>query len=348
MRDGKIAILRSDDRSLRLDRAAIYQGDALAAYDGWLPPTVIVSDGPYGLGKYPGEPASPDGLAEWYAPHAAAWAKHAKPDTTLWFWNSEIGWAKAHPALEMHGWRYEETVVWDKGLAHIAGNVNSRTIRGLPVVTEIAVRYTRKVALRTRDGAMASLKDWLREEWRRSGLPLSQSNTACGVANAATRKYLTGCHLWYCPPGEAVVAMAQWCERFGAKSPSPYFSIDGVTPPSASQWERLRAKWNHVHALTNVWRESPVHGPERIKHPRCAGALHANQKPLALMTRQILASSDPGDAVWEPFGGLMSASVAAVRARRIAHAAETDADYFAAGALRLRGELTQAPARTAS
>ena len=94
MRDGKIAILRSDDRSLRLDRAAIYQGDALAAYDGWLPPTVIVSDGPYGLGKYPGEPASPDGLAEWYAPHAAAWAEDAKPDTTLWFWNSEIGWAE--------------------------------------------------------------------------------------------------------------------------------------------------------------------------------------------------------------------------------------------------------------
>ncbi len=348
MRDGKLAFVRSDDRSLRLGRASAYQGDALSAYGGWLAPTVIVSDGPYGLGKYPGEPTSPDGLAEWYAPHAAAWAKYAKPDTTLWFWNSEIGWAKAHSALELNGWRYEETVVWDKGVSHIAGNVNSRTIRGLPIVTEIAVRYTRRATLRAKNGVEASLQDWLRDEWRRSGLPLSHSNMACGVANAATRKYLTRCHLWYCPPGDAVVAMAGWCERFGAKTARPYFSLNGVHPPTAVQWDRLRAKWTHVHALTNVWREPPARGAERIEHPRRAGALHANQKPLTLMTRQILASSDADNVVWEPFGGLMSASVAALRTGRIAHAAEIDADYFAAGAARLRAELGQAPMRAAS
>ena len=153
MRERKLGLLRSDDRSLRFERASLYRGDALAAYDGWLAPTVIVSDGPYGLGKFPGEPTSPDALAEWYAPHAAAWARFSKPNTTLWFWSSEIGWAKAHPALELNGWRYEETAIWDKGIAHVAGNVNSRTIRGLPVVTEIAVRYTRKATLPTQGGA---------------------------------------------------------------------------------------------------------------------------------------------------------------------------------------------------
>lgn len=352
MRDGQLALIRSEDPSLRLGRASVYKGDALHAYDGWLAPTVIVSDGPYGLGKFPGEPASPEALAEWYAPHAAAWARRAKPDTTLWFWNSEIGWAKAHPALEMHGWRYEETVVWDKGLAHIAGNVNSRTIRGLPIVTEIAVRYTRKTTLRSEDGAELSLQQWLRAEWRRSGLPLSQANAACGVANAATRKYLTACSLWYCPPGEAVAAMAQWCARFGAKTTRPYFSIDGVNPPKAAEWDRLRAKWNHAHALTNVWREPPARGAERVERPGGKRALHANQKPVSLMARQIAASSDPGDVVWEPFGGLMSASVAALRTDRIAHAAETDADFFEAGAARLRAELLrdrrEAPQRAAS
>ena len=74
MRERKLGLLRPDDRSLRFERASLYRGDALAAYDGWLAPTVIVSDGPYGLGKFPGEPTSPDALAEWYAPHAAAWA----------------------------------------------------------------------------------------------------------------------------------------------------------------------------------------------------------------------------------------------------------------------------------
>jgi hypothetical protein len=304
-------------------------------------PTVIISDGPYGLGKFPGEPISPDGLAEWYAPHAAAWAKHSEPFTTLWFWNSELGWAKAHPALEMNGWQYEEAVVWDKGIAHIAGNVNSRTIRGMPVVTELAVRYTRKATLPGVDGHQLPLKQWLRAEWQRSGLPLYQSNEACGVINAATRKYLTQCHMWYFPPGEAVVAMSRWCAEYGAKTDRPYFSLDGIASPTAMAWDKMRAKWTHVHALTNVWREPPVHGAERVKALSGSGYLHANQKPLALMQRQILAATDVNDVVWEPFGGLMSATVAAVRTGRRAHAAEMNPLFFQAASVRVRDAMSK-------
>ena len=42
---------------------------------------------------------------------------------------------------------------------------------------------------------------WMRHEWQRSGLPLKRANEACGVRNAATRKYLTQDWLWYWPPG---------------------------------------------------------------------------------------------------------------------------------------------------
>lgn len=338
MKLAKIDLADACDRNLRLGVASIYCGDALNVYDDWLAPAVIISDGPYGLGKYPGESNTPDGLAEWYAPHVAAWAKHSTPFTTLWFWNSEIGWAKSHHVLELNGWQYEETVVWDKGIAHIAGNVNSRTIRGLPVVTELAVRYTRKVTLAGKDDQHLPLKEWLRAEWQRSGLPLSQSNEACGVANAATRKYLTQCHLWYFPPGEAVVAMAKWCTKRGACTTRPYFSLDRINPPNASDWDKMRAKWAHVHGRTNVWNEPPVHGTERLKSS-AGGYLHANQKPLALMERQILAATDRNDIIWEPFGGLMSATVAAVRTGRRAHAAELNAEYFEAGVARVREAL---------
>lgn len=340
---GRIGIAKSGDQTVRLGTASITRGDSLKACEAWLPPACIISDGPYGLGKYPGEPVSPDGLAEFYAPHAAAWARHAEPFTTLWFWNSEIGWAKSHPALELHGWQYEETVVWDKGIAHIAGNVNSRTIRGLPVVTELAVRYTRKATLQTEGGQELSLKEWVRAEWLRSGLPMNQSNAACGVANAATRKYLTQDHVWYFPPGAMLVAMARWCTKHGRPTDRPYFSLDGKTAPSADAWDRMRAKWTHVHALTNVWREPPVHGAERVKALTGTGYLHANQKPLALMERQVLAATDPGDTVWEPFGGLCSATVAAVRHGRRAHAAELNPEFFEAAVLRVRREIETLP-----
>lgn len=135
----------------RLGVASVHHGGALAVYVEWRPPVSIISDGPYGLGKFPGEALNSDRLAERCAPHAAAWARSSLPYTTLWFWNSEIGWAKAHPALELHGWRYEEAVIWDKGINYVAGNCNSRTIRGVPVVTELAggTRARRRCQVRT-------------------------------------------------------------------------------------------------------------------------------------------------------------------------------------------------------
>jgi site-specific DNA-methyltransferase (adenine-specific) len=331
---------KADRKPTPLERFSLFKGDALAAYDNWVRPSCIIADGPYGLGKYPGEPISPDGLAEWYEPHAAAWARHALPSTTLWFWNSEIGWANAHPALERNGWQYEETVVWDKGIAHVAGNCNSKTIRGVPVVTELAVRYTRKVTLETEGGAVLPIKEWLRAEWQRSGRPLYESNKACGVVNAATRKYLTQCHMWYFPPGDAIVGMAEWCTKRGAKTDRPYFSIDGKRAPTAEAWDRMRAKWTHAHGLTNVWQAPPVHNGERVRLPGSSSKyLHANQKPLALMERQIAASTSKNDVVWEPFGGLCSATVAAVKLGRRAFSAEINAEFYKAALTRIKAEI---------
>ena len=320
----------------RVGNAFIHHGDSLKLYEQWPTPTCIIADGPYGLAKFPNEPPTVTPLPAWYAPHVSAWSKYAAPDCTLWFWGSELSWATVHPVLDLNGWNYEETVIWDKGLAHIAGNVNSKTIRGLPVATEVAVRYTRRNLLSDASGNLLTLKEWVRAEWLRSGLPMNRSNEACGVANAATRKYLTQCHLWYFPPAEAMEKMAAYCTKHGAKTARPYFSLDGKTIFESAKWERMRAKWNHTHGLTNVWREPPVHGRERIKSNSGEGYLHANQKPLSLMERQVLASTDEGDVVWEPFGGLCSASVAANAVGRRAFAAEVVRPFFEAAKARLQ------------
>jgi len=54
------------------------------------------------------------------------------------------------------------------------------------------------------------------------------------------------------------------------------------------------------------------------------------------MKQIILASSDEGDVIWEPFGGLFSASLAARETGRKAYAAELDPDYFALGISRFK------------
>lgn len=317
---------------------ALHRGDAVDAYVEWPRPDLIVSDGAYGVGGFPGDPRTPDELVAWYAPHVEAWSKYSLPATTLWFWNTEIGWATTHPLLAANGWEYVQSVVWDKGISHIAGNVNGDTIRQFPVVTEVCVFYRRRLQFEAPEGVM-SAKRWLRHEWQRAGLPLHRANEACGVANAATRKYLTQDWLWYFPPAEMMERLVDYANRYGDPQGAPYYCIEGSTPVTAQQWERLRHAWAHAHGITNVWSAPAVHGGERFKgngvrsaprvhKPGPNAAVHLNQKPLEFMHRIVSAVTVQGDVVWEPFGGLCSAAVAAVSARRRAFAAEV-VDRFA-------------------
>jgi DNA modification methylase len=78
----------------------------------------------------------------------------------------------------------------------------------------------------------------------------------------------------------------------------------------------------------------------RVYKPTETSAAHLNQKPLEFMERIIYAATDPGEVVWEPFGGLASASVAAVALGRRPFAAELD-DRFA----RLAAERLQLAVR---
>ena len=48
----------------------------------------------------------------------------------------------------------------------------------------------------------------------------------------------------------------------------------------------------------------------------------------------IRASSEEGDVIWEPFGGLFTASIAASGCDRVAYAAEIDSTYFQLGVSR--------------
>jgi len=62
-------------------------GEAEAVYPTLEPGyTLIVSDGAYGIGGFPGDPTDPRRLADWYAPHLAAWDRLAAPSASLYLW----------------------------------------------------------------------------------------------------------------------------------------------------------------------------------------------------------------------------------------------------------------------
>jgi len=313
----------------------LYNSDALDVYKAWRSPTVIISDGPYGVGGGPGDPNNPDVLSDWYKPHVKEWSNYSTPNTTLWFWNTEVGWANVHSELLKNDWEFVNCHIWDKGKEHIAGNVNTKTIRHFPIVTEVCVQYVKRAVFDIGSEKL-TLQEWLRHEWLRSGLLLSKINEACGLASVATRKYFTNCHLWYFSPPDAFEKIAEYANKFGKKE-GGYFSIDGKTPLSKDEWRNMRSKFKCEFGIDNVWREPPLNGKERLKNG--LKSQHLNQKPLKFMDRIIGSSSDEGDVVWEPFGGLFSGVIAAKKLNRVGYAAEISESIYELGVDRVENEL---------
>jgi site-specific DNA-methyltransferase (adenine-specific) len=319
---------------------SLFNADALSQYESWRPPTAIIVDGPYGIKGFPGDPPTVDGLCEWYEPHVVAWSQSALPSTTLWFWGTELGWATMHPLLLKHDWEFKNCHIWNKGKRHVAGNANTRTLRKFPVVTEVCAQYTRRLRF-TAPGLEqpVSMKQWLRHEWQRCGLPLALTNEACGVANAATRKYFTQCHLWYFPPADAFQKLVDYANTHGDPAGYPYFSLDGKRSLSGTEWEAMRAKFNCAFGINNVWTEPPVRGEERLRNG--LAVLHSNQKPLSLIKLSVESSSDPGDVVWEPFGGMCTVAVACLHSARRCFSAEVVPEYFELAKARLQNEFAK-------
>lgn len=224
--------------------------------------------------------------------------------------------------------------MWNKGVGHIAGNVNSKTIRHYPVVTEVCVFYSRPATFnRPSSPGQLTMQDWLRFEWKRAGLTLKEANRACGVKDAASRKWLTSDHLWYMPSKDMLDKLVVYANAHGLPEGKPYFAQDGKVPVTANQWDRLHYTWNHQHGLTNVWDVPALRGSERIKSLD-GTTLHPTQKPLVLMNNIIEAVSNEGDVVWEQFGGTCSATVTADKLKRLGFASEPNYQYYQAATLR--------------
>ena len=293
--------------------ARVTHGDSMVLYPRWRAPACIMVDGPYGIGGYPGDPKSYDELPGFYEPHIKAWSGRAVPETTLWFWGTELGWATVHPLLKEAGWFYRALNVWDKGMGHVAGNVNTGTIRSFPVVSEVCAQYVRASKLELADGSLVFGGDWMRSEWIRTGLPMREANKACGVKDAATRKWLTKEEaLWYAPPQDRYDALVAYANRHGAKDGRPYFS---------RELKIRRARFQCEFGVTNVWSVPQLSKADRQGHP--------NTKPHGLVKRIVSVSTVAGDMVWEPFGGTCPAArVTLELAGRESESAEVSVEFY--------------------
>lgn len=88
--------------------------------------------------------------------------------------------------------------------------------------------------------------------------------------------------------------------------------------------KKPRATFNE-HCANTVWRQ-----------PTVRGKLHPTMKPLKLMERLILASSNEGDTVLDPFMGSGTTGVACKNLDRNFIGIELDPDYFQVAKARIK------------
>ncbi|MGE3770207.1 MAG: site-specific DNA-methyltransferase [Bdellovibrionales bacterium] len=128
----------------------------------------------------------------------------------------------------------------------------------------------------------------------------------------------------------------------------------GMAPKAKYTFNYAALKnFNDDKQLGNIWEIPLCRGPERVNDAR-GDTLHPTQKPEALLYRVLLASTNPGDVVLDPFFGTGTTGAAAKKLGRHFIGIEQDENYIAAAQARIdvvqpvdTGTLTTPNKRTA-
>lgn len=144
-----------------------------------------------------------------------------------------------------------------------------------------------------------------------------------------TKKRFSGRYevvLWYTKGDDFV---------FNLRSPTDGVpdALNGIDPDI---WEKIRIEWH-----SGIWEIPNVKSnhPEKTQHP-C-------QFPVELPERCVLVLTEPGDTVLDPYAGVASTMIAAIKHGRQAYGSDKEEKYVAIGSQRMKsffaGELKLRP-----
>jgi len=142
-------------------------------------------------------------------------------------------------------------------------------------------------------------------------------------------------------------SIGKWHSAFDHKFDTAQYMVWHKTNPTPNIYKTSFLKsceliicfWNKGH----VWNfstqdkmhnfiETPIcSAPERLKNPK-----HPAQKPVKLLQSIIELASNKGAVVFDPFMGVASTGIAALKTGRIFYGCELQEDYYRAGVERIK------------
>lgn len=198
------------------------------------------------------------------------------------------------PHLKGLGLELRQQIIIDKGMRAVSGRATKK-YKMFPNVTE-------SVLLIIKDNKKF-VKPFLKGRQEALGLTAKEINEALGVRT-------NGGGMWSIYTGRNV------CEQFPTEDLWGRLSqiLDFDMPYSS-----VAQTFNPQTGFTDVWTDIDFYEEKRY---------HPTQKPLKLIRRLMLASSNVGDVILDPFAGCGSAQLTAIASGRRYIAIESDEGYY--------------------
>lgn len=207
------------------------------------------------------------------------------------------------PILEEFGLELRQQIIIDKGIQAVSGRA-TKNYKMFPNVTE-SILFLYK-------DSKPFAKQFLKQRQNELGLSAKDINDKLGVKS-------NGGGMWSIYTGKNVCKQLPTEELWNKLQKVLQFDLP---------YKKISQTYNTQMGITDVWDDINFYSEERF---------HPTQKPQKILERLILASSNPGDLVLDPFMGSGSTGVACKKLDRNFIGIELDKKYFDIAKARIDG-----------
>ncbi len=187
-----------------------------------------------------------------------------------------------------------QQILVDKGMQSVSGRA-TKNYKLFPNTTE-------SILFIIKDNKQF-VKPFLKEHQEKLKLSSKDINEALGVKS-------NGGGMWSIYTGKNI------CEQFPTKE--LWEKLQSILKFELD-YEKVAQTFNPQMGLTDIWRDIDFYKEKRV---------HPTQKPLPLIKRLLLASSNEGDLVVDPFAGSGSTAIAAIQLNRNYITIDSDESYY--------------------
>lgn len=186
------------------------------------------------------------------------------------------------PLIEKHHFELRQQIIINKGIQSVSGRKTS-TYKMFPTTTESILFFVYN--------CKPEIQKFLLEQQEKSGLKAKEINEKLGVKT-------NGGGMWSLYSGDNILAQIPTKEMWDKLK-----SIFGFN----KEYNEIAFTFHPIMGLTDVWDDIDFYKEERV---------HPTQKPLKLIRRLILASSDENMVVLDPFMGSGTTALACKQLNR--------------------------------